>query len=211
VPDTSTTFVVAGGGGYGCEVVAVARTVGLTPVGVVDDGEPDADRLAAEGVTLLGPVAEAGAHATHYLVGIGYPAPRAAVAARLDELGLEPLTALVHPTAALLGTPVLGAGTVVLPNATISRGVSLGPHTLVNYNATVGHDTAVSAGTTIGPGAQVGGECRIGVGVLVGSGAVILQGRSVGDGAVIGSGAVVTRDVPAGVTVVGVPAHAAST
>jgi maltose O-acetyltransferase len=35
----------------------------------------------------------------------------------------------------------------------------------------------------------------------------VLQGLRIGDDAVVGAGAVVTRDVPAGVTVVGVPAR----
>jgi acetyltransferase-like isoleucine patch superfamily enzyme len=41
----------------------------------------------------------------------------------------------------------------------------------------------------------------------VGAGAVIRQGIQIGDGAVVGAGAVVVKDVPPGVTVVGVPAR----
>lgn len=41
----------------------------------------------------------------------------------------------------------------------------------------------------------------------IGSGAVIMCGVTIGEGAVVGAGAVVTRDVPAGETVVGVPAR----
>lgn len=41
----------------------------------------------------------------------------------------------------------------------------------------------------------------------IGSGAVILCGVTIGEGAMVGAGAVVTRDVPAGVTVAGVPAR----
>jgi acetyltransferase-like isoleucine patch superfamily enzyme len=43
----------------------------------------------------------------------------------------------------------------------------------------------------------------------IGSGAVILCGIRIGEGALIGAGAVVTHDVPAGATVVGIPARAA--
>jgi maltose O-acetyltransferase len=46
----------------------------------------------------------------------------------------------------------------------------------------------------------------IGRNVWIGSQAVILPGVTVGDGAVIGAGAVVTKDVPPGITVVGIPA-----
>jgi len=48
---------------------------------------------------------------------------------------------------------------------------------------------------------------RIGEEVLVGANAVILEGITIGDRAVVGAGAVVTKDVPAGATVVGVPAR----
>jgi acetyltransferase-like isoleucine patch superfamily enzyme len=46
--------------------------------------------------------------------------------------------------------------------------------------------------------------------VSIGSGAVILCGLTIGEDARIGAGAVVTRDVPAGATVVGVPARVTS-
>ncbi|TBR22377.1 MAG: sugar O-acetyltransferase, partial [Reyranella sp.] len=46
----------------------------------------------------------------------------------------------------------------------------------------------------------------IGADVWIGGGAIILPGVSIGDGAIVGAGAVVTRDVPAGVTIVGNPA-----
>ncbi|MGE0592527.1 MAG: acyltransferase [Vicinamibacterales bacterium] len=44
-------------------------------------------------------------------------------------------------------------------------------------------------------------------GASIGSGAVILCGVRIGPGALVGAGAVVTRDVPAGATVMGVPAR----
>ncbi|GAB3247302.1 hypothetical protein GCM10027425_03020 [Alteromonas gracilis] len=51
------------------------------------------------------------------------------------------------------------------------------------------------------------GPIHIGERVFVGQRAVVLGGVTIGEGATIGAHAVVTRDVPAGATVVGVPAR----
>ena len=48
----------------------------------------------------------------------------------------------------------------------------------------------------------------IGDEVWIGRGVTILEGTNIGDGATVGANAVVTRDVPAGMTVVGIPARA---
>ena len=56
-------------------------------------------------------------------------------------------------------------------------------------------------------GLEGGKPIRIGNNVWIGGGAIVLPGVTVGDDAVIGAGSVVTRDVPAGVIVVGNPAR----
>jgi acetyltransferase-like isoleucine patch superfamily enzyme len=56
-------------------------------------------------------------------------------------------------------------------------------------------------------GVNVSGAVTVGDRVLLGSGSTVLQGLTIGDDAVVGAGAVVVRDVPPGVTVVGVPAR----
>ena len=57
-------------------------------------------------------------------------------------------------------------------------------------------------------GLEFGRPVKIGADVWIGGGAIVLPGVTIGDEAIVGAGAVVTRDVPAGVTVVGNPARA---
>jgi len=53
--------------------------------------------------------------------------------------------------------------------------------------------------------------CRIGDGACIGAGATVINGMEIGALAVIGAGAVVTRNIPPGVTAVGVPARITKT
>lgn len=70
----------------------------------------------------------------------------------------------------------------------------------------IGENCSIIANVTIGMRNEWAFP-RIGNNVFIGAGARVLGGIHVGDGAVIGANAVVIHDVPAGATVVGIPAR----
>ena len=86
-----------------------------------------------------------------------------------------------------------------LPHPTgivIGDGTSIGNDVLILQNVTLGRRSLSEPGTPI-----------IGNGVSILAGAVVLGAITIGENAVIGANAVVLKDVPANMTVVGVPAR----
>ncbi len=69
----------------------------------------------------------------------------------------------------------------------------------------IGRNCVIAPWVTIGTNGSVAGP-RIGDDVFIGTGAKVLGAITVGDRAKIGANAVVLSDVPAGATVVGIPA-----
>ena len=79
---------------------------------------------------------------------------------------------------------------------------------VIGETAEVGDGCTIYQGVTLGGTSLYRGEKRhptLGEDVVVGAGAKVLGGFTVGAGARIGSNAVVVKEVPAGVTVVGIP------
>jgi serine O-acetyltransferase len=105
----------------------------------------------------------------------------------------------------------LGAklGIVISPNC-FGPGLSIAhPGMLViNDQVTVGKNCRIHAGVNIGT--LYGAAPKIGDNVYIGPGAKIFGGITIADNSAIGANAVVCKDVPAHVTVAGVPAQVVS-
>lgn len=209
-------IVIVGCGGHGREMLGIIDAINKgqgdqwNVTGFIDDNPNDINlrRLQALGVAYLGPSAEL-AHVrsgTHFIAGIGDSRVRAAVTARVDEIGL-PAAHLIHPAATVGLDTSISEGVVLFAGARVTTNVKLGRHVHVNQNATVGHDSVLADHVSVNPLAAISGECELAAGVLVGTNAAILQGLRIGAGAVVGAGSCVVRDVSACSTVKGVPAR----
>lgn len=209
----SERIVIYGAGGFAREVAWLAEDVrGADSVACFVDDAPDrAERVNDVPVRSLAQAA-ALARGAAFVAAIGAPAARRDAAARAEAAGLVPVT-LVHPTVVRSRWVTIGEGSVVCAGTILTTNVTLGRHVQVNLDCTLGHDVVLDDFATLAPGVHVSGWVTIGHGAYVGTGAVILNGTSdspilIGEGAVVGAGACVTKSVPAGVTVVGVPARA---
>lgn len=209
-------IVIVGCGGHGREVLGIIRAINeadgerWTVHGFVDDGPSDLnlDRVARLGVPYLGPCSRLKEFdiGTYYVIGIGSPKSRAALAPTIDGYGMRAAT-LIHPDATVGRDAALGAGAVIFAGARVTTNVTLGRHVHLNQNVTVGHDVLLADYVSINPLAAVSGECRIGSRALVGTSAAILQGLTIGADAVVGAAACVVNTVPDETTVKGVPAR----
>lgn len=124
---------------------------------------------------------------------------------RLMAEGLQPVT-IAHPTVAIADNAVIGVGCQLMAGAIVNPEARIGQQCIINTKASVDHECVLGDGTEIAPGATLCGIVHTGVNVWVCAGATVLPQIMIGADAIIGAGAVVIRDVPAGVTVVGIPA-----
>jgi sugar O-acyltransferase (sialic acid O-acetyltransferase NeuD family) len=190
-----------GAGGVGREALDVALAADVAVVGFVDDA-PAGGPVRGLAVVAFDELPKG----APYLVSVGAPSARLALAGRADDAGAV-AHALVHPTAVIAPETEVAPGCLVMALAHVSSSVRLGAHAQVHYGATIGHDCVLEPGATVLPGANVAGTVVLSEGATVGTGAQVLQGLTVGRGATVGAGAVVTHDVAAGAVVAGVPAR----
>lgn len=204
------SLLIYGASGHGKVVADAARAAGWGVAGWADDDDGKKGReLAGSPVLAIGvdqAAKFAKAQAYQVVVAIGDNASRRNIYIALEEAGAI-LATIVHPSAVLASSAILGSGTVILAGAVVNPDSNIGRNVIVNTSASVDHDNDVGDHVHISPGATLGGSVRVAEGGHVGIGATVRNGISIGRWSIVGAGAVVVRDIESRVVAYGVPAR----
>lgn len=206
--DQTADLLVIGGGGHAKVVIDVARAAGFNPVAALDPGTTGS---FCNGVEVVGdddraPELFAGGLRS-CVIAIGDNRLRCRIAERLLEIGFI-MPALVHPSAVVSPSAMIGDGSVVMPLAVINAAATIGRLVIVNSAAVVEHDCVLGDGCHVAPGTRLGGCVTVGRQTMIGIGSAVRPEARIGDHAVVGAGSTVIADVPAGSLAVGTPARA---
>lgn len=202
-------LIVVGAGGFGREVIWLARDVGAAwnPLGYLDDGDHD-PHAEYSGLPVLGKIESWPRYEdAWFVIAVGSPRARLAIVERMRTRGEPQFATLVHPSVQMSTYVSMAPGTIVAAGCIVTTQITLGRHSIVNINVTIGHDTVFGDYCTVAPGVPISGNVTLEDGVEIGTGATLRQGIRIGTGAMVGMGSVVTKSVDPGVLVTGVPAR----
>ena len=144
------------------------------------------------------------------VVSIGNSAARLLWLSTLQAAGYR-LPLIVHPTACISSSAQIGPGSVVFAQAAIQAQAVIGRGAILNTGCSVDHDAQLGDGVHICPGVRLAGEVQVGDRSWIGIGSSVVQKIRIGSDVTVGAGAAVVRDLPDGVTAVGVPARISPT
>ena len=113
---------------------------------------------------------------------------------------------VIHPSAQIARNVLIGKGTVIMANTTISSEATVGNFCIINNNSSLDHDSKMLDYSSLAPGSSIGGNAKIGLFTAVSLGAKVIHGITIGEHTIIGAGSNVIKDIPEYVVAYGNPA-----
>ncbi|MCO4853023.1 acetyltransferase [Bacillus vallismortis] len=141
-----------------------------------------------------------------FLIAIGNNRIRKQQAERLG-LKKEDFITLIHPSAIVSKSAVIGEGTVVMAGAIIQADARIGAHCIINTGAVAEHDNYISDYVHLSPRVTLSGAVAVQEGAHVGTGAAVIPQLTIGSWSIVGAGSAVIRSIPDRVTAAGAPAR----
>lgn len=184
-----------GASGHAKVVMDIARLAYVDVPCLIDDN-PMVNELAGK------PVIHSAEGLSPMIITIGDCQIRRKVA---QKLGKREFLTLIHPSAVIADSAIIGYGTVVMAGTIMTPYVKVGCHCIINTGASLDHDVKVGDFVHIAPHCTLCGGAEIGEGTWLGAGSTVIQGVHIGMDCFIGAGSVVVKDIPDGYLAYGNP------
>ncbi len=197
-----------GAGGFGREVLQWARDAWPAHVHLLagflsaDAGVLDSFNCGLD--ILSTPESYRPAPGDGLLLAIGVPYARRKVAESLQARGANFLT-LIHPTAIVAASAVIGAGSILCPYSIASDSCRVGRFVIMNYHTSLGHDASAGDFSVLSPYATLGGNAHVEDDVFLGLHASVGPGKTVGARSKVSANSCVLANAPTDSIIFGVP------
>jgi sugar O-acyltransferase (sialic acid O-acetyltransferase NeuD family) len=112
---------------------------------------------------------------------------------------------IIHHTAFVSNTVILGVNIFVGPLANLHTAVKIGDGSIINSKASIDHNSIVHDYCHIAPGCVIAGNVVIGNRVFIGTGSVVINGISIENNCIIGANSLVLKSIHDEGTYVGSP------
>lgn len=178
------SIYIYGASGHGQVVADIARECGYEDIYFIDDGDNEYPSIETVNID----------NKAHIALGIGNNNIRANIFNKLKQSRYKIVT-LVHPSAVLSPSAVIGVGTVVMPNVVINAQANVGHGTIINSSAVVEHECHIGDFAHISPNVALAGNVKVGTLSHIGIGSNIIQGIMIGEKTIVGAGSVVVNDI----------------
>lgn len=197
-------LILIGAGGHAKSVADSIDTLEYKLYGFID-GNKKGTHL---GLTIFGTQLEdiPNYEECSYFVSIGDVRYRKLWFDRIRERGLNIIN-IIDSSAIISSSVKMGIGNFVGKMVVVNADAEIGNNNVINTKALIEHECKVGNHSHLSTNSVINGNVIVEDNVFMGSSSVCNGQLKIGHDAVIGSGSVIIKDVPAKVTVVGVPAR----
>lgn len=193
-------LIIVGASGHGKVVADIAKLQGYTNIAFLDN-DPNLKECA--GYPVLGPDTISKNLEGDEFIAVG----NATIRKRLMERDSHKhFPVLIHPSAVVAESAVIGIGSVVMAGAIINPDATIGKGCIINTSSSVDHDCIVGDYGHVSVGAHLSGTVTCGENVWFGAGTIVSNNIAICSNVLMGAGAVVVKNIEKEGTYIGVPA-----
>lgn len=193
--------IIIGAGGHAAEIRDYIRyynqNQSIDKIGVsgfIDDNKKSYDHYAYD-EPYLGPIdGHLIDNERWYIMGVANPKYRKSIIEKLKNGGAK-FIGLIHPTALISPSAMIGEGVVISHNASVGPKVKIGNFNMLNSRCTIGHDTILGDYNFISPKVALSGNTVIGDNNMFGTNSSTIPGIKVGNNNTIGAGMIVYKSI----------------